>query len=599
MMIRVLLLTLACLFISKQKVISQNRQLADSLISVATNGTLNDKELFELWRKIAHSHPDYSLALQYAHKALQLSISMNDPLLEAQAYEEISSIERLLGNNINAMSSTLNAVKIYDQIGNEVLKAATYVQLGSVMTGDKEYSEAITYFQHALRIYHTDKNQLLNYTFTLVNLGEAFRLIEQYDSAIHCFKQALEMNVSLQNKIIQGYSLGNLGMTYASLETFEEATDYLTEAVNLLKTLGDAYSTSIYIAELGSIAHRQGKLNKAEQFLLQSLGIANKEGLKEQIRDFSLKLVNLYADQGDYKKALFHQKTYQNYQDSLVNKDNIKKIERIQASYEIDKRETEIALLNSINTNQKTIGAALGFGILIVSFFTFMLYRSNQIKKKNNLELAHQKDIISKREEEKALLLRELNHRVKNNLQMVSSLLSLQGANLVGHPAAEALSDGQHRVEALSLIHQKLYREDINTRLNFKEYIKDLTLNLCYSYDASFEPIFEMDDCMFDIDTAVPLALIVNELVTNSLKYAFIDVKTPKLTLRTEFKENTFTLMILDNGCGIKPSSADDQSFGLRMVHSLTEQLNGSAEVISKGRSGTHWTIKIPKLTNS
>ena len=119
-MIRVLLLTLACLFISKQKVISQNRQLADSLISVATNGTLNDKELFELWRKIAHSHPDYSLALQYAHKALQLSISMNDPLLEAQAYEEISSIERLLGNNINAMSSTLNAVKIYDQIGNEV-----------------------------------------------------------------------------------------------------------------------------------------------------------------------------------------------------------------------------------------------------------------------------------------------------------------------------------------------------------------------------------------------------------------------------------------------------------------------------------------------
>src|SRR5690606_1197403 len=154
-------------------------------------------------------------------------------------------------------------------------------------------------------------------------------------------------------------------------------------------------------------------------------------------------------------------------------------------------------------------------GVFSLIIFMCLLYSGNKKIKKINKELSYQKDIISKREKEKALLLRELNHRVKNNLQMISSLLSLQSRELNGHPAKEAIISGKYRVEALSLVHRKLYQEGLDTKIKIKEYVEELVLSLFHGYNTKFKPKFKIANISVGIDIAVPLALIINELTTN------------------------------------------------------------------------------------
>jgi two-component sensor histidine kinase len=321
--------------------------------------------------------------------------------------------------------------------------------------------------------------------------------------------------------------------------------------------------------------------------------MAHQAGLKEQISDFSRKLTDFYKERKYFDKALNYLEVNRIYQDSLVNKASIQEIEQIKARYQIDKRETEIELLNTKTANQKNQMIWLAIGILIFSLLAYMLFRSNKATKKVNKRVSSQNVIIERREQEKALLLKELNHRVKNNLQMISSLLNLQSRELSDHPAQEALLTGKNRVEALSLVHRKLYQEGTETKVVLKDYIEELVLGLFYGYNASFKPELDIDNSSISIDKAIPLALIVNEMVVNSLKYAYKDIESPnfKMTLREE--NNQLELHISDNGIGFtEQEGGKANSFGLKLIKSLIEQLDGSIKRVKS--EGTQWKITIP-----
>ena len=569
----------------------QNKQLVESLLDSLQSDALTGVQRFEILRKIAHNHPNYITGLDYAQKSLDLAMTLEDPILVAKAYEEISLNERLLGNNIRSIEATLKALSIFSENQYHEAEAASLVQLGSNLISDGDYDQANYYFLKALTVYK-EAGETLNYALTMINLGESYRLAAQLDSAVFWFKQALDQNTVLNDDIIACYAKGNLGMVYNTAGRLEAARSNLLSAISLCRELGDPYSTSVYLADLGHLNQKEGNFKMANKDLTESFQIAQKHGLKEQVRDISGQLVRFYEGQKQFVQALKYQRLYQVYQDSLVSKSNIREIERIKAGYEISKRENEIKLLARINSQQKylTISLAFGSGILIV--LTIVLYRSNQHKKNANRLLSEQKSIIAHREEEKAVLLRELNHRVKNNLQMISSLLNLQSDQLAGHPAEEAINEGKYRVDALSLIHQKLYSDEKHTQIALGDYVKDLVLNLFYSYNVNFNPSFTFAHVLLDIDKVVPLALIINELVTNSLKYAFSEVDNPELALSLQVNGEMLTVEIRDNGIGFgnKKSMARD-GFGLKLVDSLVQQLNGSLERINA--NGTHWLLKI------
>ncbi len=187
---------------------------------------------------------------------------------------------------------------------------------------------------------------------------------------------------------------------------------------------------------------------------------------------------------------------------------------------------------------------------------------------------------------EKEVLLQEIHHRVKNNLQVISSLLDLQSQEIEDNVMLEVFRESQNRVKSMALVHEKLYQSKNFARINFAEYTDSLTSHLFKAYELNSGSVtleLDIEDVSLNIDTAIPCGLIINELVSNALKYAFPDNRTGTITvaLHSSDKNSNFILVVKDNGVGF-PKAIDfntGKSLGLQLVKVLTKQLKGRIEI--------------------
>ncbi|MDP3035716.1 MAG: PAS domain S-box protein [Methanobacteriaceae archaeon] len=200
---------------------------------------------------------------------------------------------------------------------------------------------------------------------------------------------------------------------------------------------------------------------------------------------------------------------------------------------------------------------------------------------------------------EKEVLLREIHHRVKNNMQIISSLLNLQIQFEDFDETVSVLRESQGRIKSMSIVHEKLYRSDSFTKINFKEYLTSLISDIFYSYGVNKGLIkwdLDIEDVHMGFDTAIPLGLIINELVTNSVKYAFPEESKGKIKIILKLKDENYFLTVMDNGVGIpdniKPEKTE--TLGLQLIISLINQLDGTMEL---DRShGTKYKINFKEL---
>jgi len=200
---------------------------------------------------------------------------------------------------------------------------------------------------------------------------------------------------------------------------------------------------------------------------------------------------------------------------------------------------------------------------------------------------------------EKEVLLKEIHHRVKNNLQIISSLLKLQSRHSNNSQTLEMFKESQSRIQTMALIHEKLYQSNDLSKVNFAEYIKNLVANLFRSYElnlSQIKSVINVEDIFLEIDVAVPCGLMLNELISNSLKYAFPDGRAGeiKIQLYADNAQN-LALIVSDNGVGF-PKDLDWQnltSLGLQLVNSLVEQLGGTVRL--ERNSGTEFRITFPR----
>lgn len=191
--------------------------------------------------------------------------------------------------------------------------------------------------------------------------------------------------------------------------------------------------------------------------------------------------------------------------------------------------------------------------------------------------------------EEKEVLLKEIHHRVKNNMQIISSLLSLQANHTGSEEATEILKESRGRVKSMAMIHEKLYQSDDLGKLNIEDYLKNLVMDILRSYsDISNEitATFDIEHVLLNIDTAIPMGLLVNELVSNSIKHAFPTGKG-NVSIKLKLSGDKYILTVSDNGTGL-PSDVDPfnaSSLGLQLVASLSIQLEGDLEVKRNGET--------------
>lgn len=202
--------------------------------------------------------------------------------------------------------------------------------------------------------------------------------------------------------------------------------------------------------------------------------------------------------------------------------------------------------------------------------------------------------------EEKETLLKEIHHRVKNNLQVISSLLSLQSMNIKDDATLSVFKDSQMRVRSIAIVHEKLYKSTDLSRIDFAEYIKNLVIHIRDSYKISsqnIEIIFEIDKIFLSIDKAVPLGLLITELLSNAFKYAFPETETNNdkkkfiLIKFTTIEGSKLLLMVSDNGVGIPETHnlEESTSLGLKLVSNLVSQIHG--ELTIKHKNNTEFAI--------
>jgi two-component sensor histidine kinase len=213
-------------------------------------------------------------------------------------------------------------------------------------------------------------------------------------------------------------------------------------------------------------------------------------------------------------------------------------------------------------------------------------------------ELSQANVMLTDSLDEKVVLLKEIHHRVKNNLQIISSLLSLQTRHIKDEQALEMFANSGNRIKAMATIHEKLYQSEDLARVDFVEYIQSLVSSLFQTYQVNIENIclkIEVDDILLDLDQAIPCGLMLNELVSNSLKHAFPDDRQGEISVHLGMEDTeNYLLVVKDSGVGF-PADMDFRStgsLGLQLINTLTTQLEGRIELDS--RVGTEFRIVFP-----
>jgi two-component system, sensor histidine kinase PdtaS len=353
--------------------------------------------------------------------------------------------------------------------------------------------------------------------------------------------------------------------------------EWMSEKYNLTNSEGFIFNTNLQ----GVIAVNEKNYDLAEKFFLKSLGIAKKNKSKKSSEGVLQHLADLYAAKGDYFLANQYNLQHEEVALEIASNNSEKSMRESELQLSVLSKENELA--------QKQRERNWYVGALVAGLFLLALvYRNFRLKQKSNqqletlnLTLATKNSLLDKRNAENELLLKEIHHRVKNNLEVVSSLLELQSAQIDDPSVQSAMLASQNRVHSMGIIHQKLYQGEHLAAIEMQDYFINLGENIVNSFNAEGRVKVEcnMPKLILDVDTAISVGLITNELLTNSLKYAFTAKEKGeiKISLHEQDAEGGLVLKISDDGIG-KPTDekAKGTGFGTQLISLLTRQLGGT-----------------------
>lgn len=380
-----------------------------------------------------------------------------------------------------------------------------------------------------------------------------------------------------------------------------EMSDDLEGNGAVLKLLIYRESISFYlnVHNYGKAGFYLKKLDQLSKYTMSYLFLAKMEFFKFK------------ADSGNKKflSAIKHYELNRKMMDSIFNYSKSRQIADLEINYAVKDKDTRISILaKEAQLEKEKLAEKSAFArylivtLLLLIIILVGLFSRFRLKQRTmKLLAAKQQEIVGKNEELKQLLMdnewlvREMHHRVKNNLQTIIGLLQSQSAFLKDKIALETVLDSQHRIHAMSLIHQKLYKEELGTVIFMPEYINDLVGYLKQSYKTGTRILIEqlVDKIYFDVSIAVPVGLILNEILTNCLKYAFPQNQEGNVIIRLYCPDDVIAcLEVADNGCGFSPAFDQERSdsFGMTLIKGLIENdLDGKFEVT--GIEGTRYTI--------
>ncbi|PHS04121.1 MAG: hypothetical protein COA88_14220 [Kordia sp.] len=446
----------------------------------------------------------------------------------------------------------------------QLIMASGLNDLGYYFFKANNYDYALLNFNKSLRYAEqTIKENNLGYyknvkALVKGNIAEVYICRKQYIEAIPLLLEDIEVGIENKggiNSMVNSYNL--LVLCYIQTKAYNEAVKVIKEMTPVVERLTDKTAAVAYLKNKATLFYKMNEKDSAHYYLNKTIK------LKDSIGINSLNKI-LASNELIYTRA---------------------EERKLEKQHQIDLKNQELGLKN----RQKDI--LILFTILLLLLLVLSLYYSYKLTKSRKEVREKNKQITLKNEQvkialsEKEVLLKEVHHRVKNNLQVISGLLELQNISVTDESVKLALKEGQNRIQSVALVHKMMYQSENVSKVNMQKYLEELLQVLQISYGHSQKNITTYIDAKgidFDVTLAVPISLIVNEAVCNAYKHAFENKNTGKIwVIITKELDEAYSLLIKDNGVGV-PENFDIKklkSIGFDLIRGLSKQLKGTLEV--------------------
>ena len=577
----------------------------DELIQQQDTTTPNGKLLSNWYKsRIEYYKFDYLKSYQFLEKAIEsaksyfsqntlllaeLNLDMGVTLLNLEQYGE--SLERLLF-----------AKEIFEKEGSQDQKALIYSNLGDFYR----------------RTYFNEKGQeFLTRGLELENVSPYIRAkiyhriasskteIGEQDSSLFYSYKALEISNKLNDPDLIAISENEIGFIHRQKREYEKAVFHYYKADSLWRSVGFVAKALRANINIIWLLKDQNKLDKAIQlcekcikecegkkWLLLELELyelisklLNKKGDLNKSKDYLIKKLNLHIEvlnQRNKMQIEFIEAFYNQKKNEEIIKQQEQKIKSEQAELEFLKKQKNYFII--IATSILLIAALLTIILVLQS-------KKNKLILKEKQQQEEYTKIIQTSLEEKNALLQEVNHRVKNNLQTISSMIYLQKSTIEDTIAKTALEDIRRRIDAMGMVHEMLYTADDVGKIKLNEYIKKLIeihFPLHFKEISKIKITHHLSDDYFSISTCIALGMITSEAISNAVKHAFHNVEHPEIEVSLTKQDGIYTYSIQDNGVGIPIEIINEQRkpFGLKLMEIFTQKIKGTFE-IKKNNVGT------------
>lgn len=500
------------------------------------------------------------------------------------------------GDLTKAADYALESLRLGQKLNDKKAIALAYSDLSNLFWKQSKFQKGLEYGLKSLEVFEERGINDLDYDFTLYVVGNNYLALKEHDAALKYYEHSIAIGerYGFYNNLSDVYiSLVDL---YAFLNQFELAESAGENAIKYADLLHNEFMLMRSWLSVGKLKYLQGKYISAIETLQRSIKIATADfGDDYYLSQAYETLGKAHAGNHNYQEAYLAFEEYDKLKKIIFTAEADARTSQIQAEFDLEKKDDTIqsqVFQIEKQRSKQTLASILAGMLFLLLLLLFITFQNN--RKKNKL--------LEKQNLEKEFLLKEIHHRVKNNLGIVSSLLSLQ-ANQINDPKViDALQESQNRVFSMSMIHQKLYLGKHLTTVEMKDYFMHLGSHILDSFgmEKRITIAYNMKPIEVIVDVAIPLGLIVNELITNSLKYAFPESKKGVITISLKhLNDNTLSLLVSDNGIGKPNKSKNGTGFGSVLIDLLTKQMDGILKKDNSQGTSFSFEFKVDEVTSA
>lgn len=456
--------------------------------------------------------------------------------------------------------------------------------------------EALKYGQKAQRIYHTyqlnDSLVLARIYHRIAAVDNEYGPASRADSSIVYSRKALSISRALNNASLMAISYNELGYSFHHKKIIDSAEMYYQKAENIWIKIHSSYAINAMHNKAALYAEFNFKTNQIIPLYLSIVKLVKDNKYDYNLNNVYFSLSDLYEKKRDFKKALFYMERYHEEDVLYVKKIWKSEINEIDEKYHNEKLQQEIkndeaqlklstlTIKQQQSENRQAFMALFATILFLALLFAlvYLIWKQNKLLKQKN--------------KEKDVLIQEIHHRVKNNLQFVSSLISLQIHASQSQHDIHLLNDMFKRIKAMSLVHGMLYKNNVETNVDMKIYLTELITLIDELINTKKIPIefsLNIDSIMLDSQKSIALGIMVSELVSNSIKYAFSPHAEAVIGINLHQKEKHCFFTYYDNGGGMHDAHIDSKGLGMRLIKIFSKQLKGDGRFENK--QGLHFRL--------